>query len=325
MAHASLPIRETATNELSKWYESFRRDGVHEPDRYVVCAGLAVLEHARGAFPLQRSDYVTPKTQVKTGGPFIKTILARYGEDRPYASEGGRTTRGTLSAAEQLAEQLNALEALAALPHEERIEVIDGLQRWLAERATEFFNQQRIAVGLDPTTPGDVAIADVLVAAGSKIGAVAQHLVGAKLAVRFPEMEIENHSYTTADQQLGRHGDFVVGSTVFHVTVAPGTGVVEKCRANIRNGYRAKLLVREDVVQAARQLVSIAGLDRQVGVASIEAFVGQNIEELGDFDQPDITETLKELFAEYNRRVEEVEIDRSLLLDLPEFLRKEAR
>ena len=39
----------------------------------------------------------------------------------------------------------------------------------------------------------------------------------------------------------GRPGDFVVGDTAFHVTVSPMPPVLDKCEANLRNGYRSML------------------------------------------------------------------------------------
>ena len=109
-------------------------------------------------------------------------------------------------------------------------------------------------------------VADILEAAGSRAGAVAQHLVGAKLAVRYPDLEIENFSYTTADQQLGRPGDFVVGDTVFHVTVAPMPPVVDKCEQNLRDGYRSMLLVVDSRLQAARQMMVAVDVQDRVGI-----------------------------------------------------------
>jgi len=89
---------------------------------------------------------------------------------------------------------------------------------------------------------------------------VAQHVVGAKLSLRYPHLEIENHSYTTADVQLGRPGDFVVGDTVFHVTVAPMPAVIDKCDLNLRNNFRAILLVTDSKLQAVRQMAEIKGI-----------------------------------------------------------------
>ena len=116
-----------------------------------------------------------------------------------------------------------------------------------------------------------------------KVGPVAQHLVGAKLQLRFPTETISNESYSTADDQLGRPGDFFVGSTVFHVTVAPMPPVFDKCIKNLEDGYRVYLLVPERELSGARYNAENKAPGK-IAVESIESFVGQNIEELSFFN-----------------------------------------
>lgn len=154
-------------------------------------------------------------------------------------------------------------------------------------------------------------------AAAGKAGAVAQHLVGAKLAVRFPDQRIENHSHTTADQQLGRPGDFVVGDTVFHVTMAPMPPVLEKCRKNVRDEFRPLLVVPDGKLQAAREMAETVGLEGAVGIMALESFVGQNLEELSGFKQASLASGFRTLLEAYNTRVQEAESDRSLLIEIP--------
>jgi hypothetical protein len=233
-------VSERLKSALIEWYESERPDSSKEPKRYVVCAGLAVLEHMRESFPLSEEDYLTPGNQVRTGGPFIASILAGHGETRLYAKEGARTTRRTRVSAEKLVNSLNSQRIVGQLSDEERNEVIDELQGWLVERVREYFDRKRIEVEIDIEKPTPAIMGDILQAASLRnlAGAVAQHLVGAKLSLRYPELEVENYSYTTADEQLQRPGDFLVGDTSFHVTVSPMPPVVERCRQNIRDGYR---------------------------------------------------------------------------------------
>lgn len=298
---------------LIEWYEK------EESERYVICAGLAVLERAKKTFPLKRSDYITKGNQVRTSGPLIKKILARYGETRTFASEGGRTTRGTVPAAERLVGKLNSVPELQNLSQPDRVKIFDQLQAWLVDKVKEYFDKQKIEVEIQLDKPSPKIIWDILSAAEEKKlkGAVAQHLVGAKLALRFPDIEIENHSYTTSDQQLGRQGDFLVGDTVFHVTVAPMPQVIEKCDRNIKNGYRAILLVPENKLQGTNQMIETMELSTKVGVFSIESFVGQNIEEMGRFGKNNLARGLRKLLEKYNERVQAVETNRSLLIEIP--------
>ena len=308
---------DEALSTLRQWFDSHRPSPDLEPNTYVMCAGLAVLQRMRRAYPLKRADYVTPGNQVRTSGSLIQSILERNGEERRFTREGGRTTRATVPAAEGLVEELNEVAALAGLSDEERGQAIDALQAWLVERVRNYLDQQAIEVEVNLSKPSPQIVSDILAAAGSKAGAVAQHLVGAKLAVRYPDLEIENYSYTTADQQLGRPGDFVVGDTAFHVTVAPMPPVLDRCEENLRNGYRCTLLVLDSRLQAARQMAEAIGVRDRVGIFPIESFVGQNIEELGGFGRGGLAEGFRALLHKYNERVEDVEADRSLLIRLP--------
>jgi len=301
---------------LRQWYE------VEEPERYVVCAGLAVLEIARDTFPLQQSDYITAKNQVKTSGALIKKILERYGETRKYAAEGGRTTRGTRTAAEKFVTILNSdFAELQDMDVDQKRSIIDHMQGWLVERVKEYFNRKRIEIEILLAKPSYEIISDILAAAEERklTGAVAQHLVGAKLSIRFPHLEIENYSYTTADQQLGRPGDFLINDTVFHVTVAPMPAVIGKCESNIRQGYRAILLVPETKTMAAKQMAETLNVT-QIGIFSIETFVGQNIEEISQYEKNELTQGFLNLLRKYNERVAAVETDLSMQIEIPENL-----
>jgi Domain of unknown function (DUF4928) len=120
------PHEELAKQLLKNWYGAFRGPEGQEPKRYVVCADLAVLEAARKSFPLARSDYIIQRNQVKTSRSLIQGILARNGETRVYAEEGGCTTGGTVLAAELLANLWNCSSELIAAPIEERQAAIDA-------------------------------------------------------------------------------------------------------------------------------------------------------------------------------------------------------
>jgi hypothetical protein len=315
-------LKKSVSQLLVEWYEEFRPASGAEPERYVVCAGLAVLEQVRKHFPLEAHHYITNRNQVKTSGALIKTILARHNEERTYSREGGRTTRGTRTAAESLVNRLNTIIEIGALSDSKRAELIDELQQWLAKRATEYFNRQRIQVEINLEKPGLFIVRDLLLAAIARKqgGQVAQHLVGAKLCLRFPHIKIENHSFTTADVQTGRGGDFSVRDTIFHVTMAPVPAVIEKCGINIRNGYRSILLVPEEKMAAARQNAEIYEFGEKIGIYSIEYFVGQNIEEMGEFEKAKLAEEFRTLLHTYNERVAAVETDLSILIEIPENL-----
>jgi DNA (cytosine-5)-methyltransferase 1 len=316
-------MEEKATAVLTKWFADEQSHLEGGSDKYVVCAGIAVAEVLKGTFPITPESYITDGNQVKTSGALIKKVLKEFEESRKYVSEGGRTTRGTRPSAERLVAALNQVPELATASKPDRIVVAKALQRWLVENGVKpYFNRQKLEIDINLDKPGSQIIADILETASRRMvaGPVAQHLVGAKLAIRYPDLEIENYSHTTADQQLGRPGDFKVNDTVFHVTVAPGPDVVGKCGANVQKGYRPILLVSESKLQAARQLVELEGIQQRVGIGSLEQFIGQNVEELGEFGKAALAKTLRTLLEKYNERVDAVQTDRSLLIEIPENL-----
>jgi hypothetical protein len=172
-----------------------------------------------------------------------------------------------------------------------------------------------------PTKTTWQTVQDLLLTAreNGKDGPVAQHLVGAKLELRFPDLSIGKESYSTADDQLGRPGDFGIGDTAFHVTVAPMPALFEKCAQNIREGYRVFLLVPDRTLSGTRQNAELIMPGRMVA-ESIESFVSTNIEELSLFTHTKVVSGLRRLLETYNRRVSAAETDKSMLVDIPKNL-----
>lgn len=327
--HESHPADEIAGLFLSSvepWYEGKRRSN-GSINTNVMTVGLVMIDHMVGAFPLDEQHYLTSSQVRNLGGARIRAILSHHDESRQFTSEGGRTSRGTVGLARELADVLNT--SPGAEPYlnstvEEQEEIRYRLRAWFVARIrADYFDRQRIeAEELDPNKPSRRAIAELLQAArirgGYAAGAVAQYLVGAKLSLRFPDSDIANQSYTTADQQTDRPGDFLVGDTAIHVTMSPGDNLMSnRCRDNLQNGFRPLVLVPEDRVEAARQLADNAELGDRVAVSGIEEFVGTNIEEIAAFAGPEIRSGLRALLERYNQRVQAVEPDPSLQIEIP--------
>jgi hypothetical protein len=49
----------------------------------------------------------------------------------------------------------------------------------------------------------------------------------------------------------------------------------------------------------------------------MESFIATNIDELSEFDGEKLVSGLRRLLETYNRRVDEVELDKSLLIEIP--------
>lgn len=189
---------------------------------------------------------------------------------------------------------------------------------FLVERVKDYHNRQKLKLTFNPTLSTWHIVHNLLVIsiAEGKAGYVAQHLVGAKLQLRFPTIKVSNESGSTADMQTQRPGDFLIEHTAFHVTVAPMQPVFDKCKHNISQGLKPFLLVPDNKLIGTRQLAEQV-CAQQIEVESIESFVSQNLNELSIFNKDKLTTSIKDLVSIYNRRVDEVETDKSLMIDLP--------
>ncbi|MBL8168019.1 MAG: DUF4928 family protein [Acidobacteria bacterium] len=314
-------------NEMSKalgafavWYKGLSvYPASGGPARGTIGAALVVLDRLKTQYNLKLSAHrAAGQSQISgVSSAAVARILAEFGETRPFLKEGGRTNRGGPGDIEKMLASI-AVAQLERLPAEERNEILKALQGFLVDRVREFHNRQRLKIIYDPSKSTWQSVRDLLVLAREtgKEGPVAQYLVGAKLSLRFPNTNIGNESYSTADDQLGRPGDFHLSDTAFHVTVAPMAAIYEKCCRNVEAGYRVYLLVPDRLLVGVRQNAD-AALPGKIAVESIESFVANNIEELSLFAKNKIPNGFRRLLETYNTRVDATEIDKSMMIEIP--------
>lgn len=312
--------------EFDAWYRQLKTFSGF-PARGTIAGTLTVLDRLKAEWDLSVEAHTASggSQVVGVSGSSIAKILARFGETRAFLSEGGRTNRGLRGDIIGLLEALRAMR-LETLSTDDRIAAIERMQEFLVDEIRAWHGKQRIEVEFDDqhTTRDFVSrILDKAKGRGQS-GPIAQYLVGAKLQLRFPDLDIDNDSYSTADAQLGRAGDFLVGDTAFHVTVSPSDKVYERCRKNLDAGMSAYLLVPSNHENGTSNMAnSIA--EGRISVESIESFVGGNVDELARFSRPQVAAQLKALIDTYNKRVEAVEVDKSMLIVLPHNLMPRAR
>lgn len=70
-------------------------------------------------------------------------------------------------------------------------------------------------------------------------------------------------------------------------------------------------------MERAKHLAEDKDLQDHVSIVPIESFVGQNVEELGEFTKEKVRPEIAAVLKEYNRRVAEAESDQSLQIKLP--------
>jgi hypothetical protein len=295
------------------------------PARGTLAGALVVLERLQESCDLNINAHTAAGgVQIKgTSGRAVSELLARYGEIKPFLAEGGRTNMGLRGDMKALLNQLAKTE-LEKLPLDERSVVLGEFQRFLAGKVQEYPTRPGLKVKYDPTANVTASVRGWLNVARrhGKEGPVAHHLIGAVLQLRFPELTIGMESVSTADQQLGRAGDFLVGNVVVHVTVAPMQPVFDKCKRNLQNGLRVYLLVPDARISGARMVAEMNQLEHPLNIRAIEAFVADNIDELSTFSTDQLAHGFLRLLDEYNRRVELAELDKSLMIEIPANLQR---
>lgn len=256
------------------------------------------------AFPLNPDDYQTgSKGQVAgLGGGNLKKILNEHGITQILASEGGRTSRGSMGLMIKYVEFLNAWNA------EEPVDFAVIEDFW-AEQVREYFRNQPFVLTSDTSKTIGANLEDLFEQARKRqaqnpgtqyLGMVLQHLVAAKLSMILPMGAFEVHGASVADAPTERSGDFVINSTIIHCTTAPGAPLLEKCRLNLRAGCHPVIITIFDRVRTALDLASDAGLDGRVDVWDIQQFLSSNIYEHSLFDERNRNATIADIVDKYN-------------------------
>ena len=305
------------------WYRRVPSQRRGFPPKGTIGGALVVLERLRDTPDLEIRIHTAPGGSQVAGvsGGAVRLILSRYGETRRFSSEGGRTNLGLRGSIEQLLEALTD-SGFSELDYRSRASAIDEMQAFLVQEVRRWQCTQplapRLAPKYVPSRPIWYFVSDLLEVAHDRgaDGPVAEYLVGAKLQLRFPEHEVRNTSYSTADAQPGVFGDFDVGDTVFHVTVSPMPALYEKCVDNLNDGKMVYIVTLFSLVQATVMAANRHEPGR-IAVTSVEGFVSQNLDEMSEFTIEQSKSQLKNLLETYNNRVSAVETDKSLLIKLP--------
>lgn len=307
-------------DKFIEWYDSLKIVKANKgPANGSIATALVVLERLLDDYDLEFESHIAPGgMQIKgASGAAVAGILRFYGEERPFAKEGGRTNRGGPAEIKSLLTTLETL-LLDSENEDSRNSKLREMQFFLVERVNDFHNRQKLKLIFNPSLSTWHLVHNLLLnaIAESKAGPVAQHLIGAKLQLRFPNIEISNESINTADMQTNRPGDFLIEDTAFHVTVSPMLSVYEKCLHNISQGFMPILLVPDSKLIGARQIAEQT-IEQRIAVESIESFVSQNINEISLFGKVGLISSLKNLIELYNTRVDEAETDKSLMIEIP--------
>ncbi len=312
-----MPLSSSQTSELQKLVvdHGFTTKGP-------LGIALVVVDRAATSdLPLKVSDFLTGSGgQVKGATPSaVGRILKKYDIHRVLAREVGRTSRGSISRMERLVALINRWHADDTLD-------LKSLEEFWIERVKAYFASTPIMFRLDPALGLRSTFRSLMVQAEARqreaggtmiVGTVMQHLVGAKLeaamAIRGTTV---NHHGSNQNDVSGRGGDFDLGEAVIHVTTAPSTDLLRKCRANLGMGWRPIIVTTSKGVYAAEVLGETEGIEGRFDVLDFDQFMATNLHELGAFQTTATREAIIDIVDRYNRIVNEVETDPSLAIEI---------
>ena len=293
-----------------------------------LCVALVVTEHARRrGLPLDPNDLVTSSGGQVLGlsKSSVQSILKRHDIDKVLAQEGGRTSRGSIKNMRAYVGFLNEFHDQRANTPQQDTTDIAIIEKYWIDRVQDFFSGKPFRIRLDSAHGLRRLVRDLLDQAKSRqdkstgtnyVGAVMQHLVGAKFNCVLKSGTVRHNSFSTADAQAGRPGDFLLGDVAVHVTTAPGESVIERCRTNLNGGLKPVLITVPERVATAEGLAADKGLGDRIDIFEIEQFIALNLYELGRFHAEGRRESVEDLVCQYNWIIKNVETDPSLMIEM---------
>jgi len=283
-----------------------------------LCVGLVVTRSAQYmTFPLDERNFLAKSGgQVRgLGKGAVQRILEDYEVTRVLAEEGGRTSRGSLR---KMRDYLSFLNTISG---KEGFDLLI-IEKWWIERVQQYFAGKPFRLRVMVSWSLRRTIRDILDQAEKRqnhgggtmfVGAVMQHLIGAKLELVLGE-KLEHHGFTVADAPLARPGDFTVGDVAIHVTRTPSEALIRKCADNIDAGLRPLIITSQKGTLAADALAENKGIENQIDIFEIEQFLATNLYEMSRFINANRKPTAGKLIERYNIIVGDHETDPSLMI-----------
>ena len=298
---------------LNSWLESCTRN--RRIARNTIAVGIVVLHHIRQNVTIERDNVISQGGEISGARSGLGNILETYGIPSSFLKEV--TTRQGHQDGQRLFEKFEWGNKFSSLSNEEKEKLLLELIGKLLMRANDWLLRQNLKLAIDRRQAPSSWISLIVENAKDRSGGVVeQHLVGAKLERRFKEIDIANFPAHAADRQTEREGDFNISNLVYHVTATPSRNVLQKCGNNIRAGLHPILVIPRAQENKARVLSQDEGIDKELTIISIEDFIAMNIIELATEESKDFFTVLKEIVQIYNKRLEEVETDLSLQIEV---------
>ena len=300
---------------LCKLYPKFLRQGG-------LCVALVVTQTAKErGLPLNPEALRTEEGgQVAgLGKAAVQKILEACQISRVLAEEGGRTSRGSLGLMKVYVEALNE-------PHSKNKLDLGLALAWWIEKVRAHFASKGTRFHFDPGKSLRANIQDILDQAGelqtegggtNYLGAMLQHLVGAKLDFVVGEGKLAHHGFSVADHSTARQADYQIENTCVHVTTHPSEALARKCAENLGAGMRPIIVTLAKSVQPAEYLLESSGIADRFDVLDAAQFLTANVYERSLFRTAECKVTLTTLLVRYNAIIAKCETDPSLTIRIP--------
>lgn len=286
-----------------------------------LCVALVVTQAAKNlGLPIEPKSLRTNEGgQVAgLGKAAVQKILESHGINKILAEEGGRTSRGSLGLMEAYVQILNDL-------HENGTADLDEALAWWIEKVKTHFASEGPKFNFDPGKSLQSNIEELFQQAKevqtngggtNYVGAMLQHLVGAKLDFVLGIGKIDHHGFSVSDQSTARNADFEIEGVAIHVTTHPSEALLRKCETNIRTGLKPVIITLDDGVEGAFFLLKNSPMADRVDVLDAAQFLTANVYERSFFQAATCKLTLNNLLEGYNAIVERCETDPSLKIRL---------
>ncbi|CAG1010973.1 hypothetical protein PHYC_03972 [Phycisphaerales bacterium] len=218
-------------------------------------AAMVLLESLRGRLDFELSKHtVVGGAGVRSHESLAEAALQRFGLDAVNRNSGRRSSNLPLWG-QPLLEAMRTAKVTA-----QSQEPLDRVQKWLADRLRTVLETEPIEVRLEGRS-AEAVVAELLRQADQRgrVGAVAQYLVGSKLKLRFPGVDVPVLPYNKGN--LGqRQADFHIGEAA--IEVALGTpdeahlhqvrAILDESRTEVWLLVRASRLVGCDLLPVNR-------------------------------------------------------------------------
>lgn len=143
----------------------------------------------------------------------------------------------------------------------------------------------------------------------SFVGAMLQHLVGAKLDIVLGVGVASHHGSSLADGPTERQADFEVNGVAIHVTTHPSEALIRKAARNLQAGLKPVIVTLADGVEGAAYLLKNTEWKDRIDVIDATQFLTANVYERSLFKAEDCKATLSSILTRYNEIVAVCETD----------------